>query len=501
MIAIMRTIRLKAGDFMAAILIAGSLGLPGLAAPAKQAKTVAPPAHPSKLEYKPLDWKVPLGTPFRRDLPNKLKAYIAEDRSLPYVELTGYVYGGSLYDPAGKEGLAAFALDLMRTGGTARYKADSLDAMLDLYAIKLGLSADESQIVFSCSFLSDFTDTALSFLQQVLFHPAFERDKIDKERTIFIETIRHRFDNPGPILDAAYKKTMYPGMASSRLATEKSLRAIARDDLLDFHKRTFRTENMIIGIAGNFKADSMARRLSAVFPEAGAAERLSLSADIAPNAREQCLVVNKSINQCYIRLGLPLFKRPNADFYAVSVLDLILGGDGFTSRLGQKIRSDEGLTYSIHSQAGSNYVYPATWFISFFTKTSTAQRAAALVMQEIEKLRIEGVTDDELKNAKSSLIEEFPSMFRTPNDIVKNYAWSEYYGRSPDHYRAYPDSVNAVSKADILRIAQKYLDPFAFAYVAVGDTAALFGQDTLKAFSFKALKVRVISPDSLANVK
>jgi len=458
------------------------------------------PSSPRKLSYKPLDWKVPSGSPYRKTLPNGLKLYIAEDKSLPLIELSGYVYGGTLNDPQGKEGLTALAINLMRTGGTVKFRADSLDALIDLLAIKIGLAPDESNIGFSCSFLSEFTDSALMILSQVLFQPTFEKEKIEKERAIFLENIKHRFDNPPPILDIAYDKALYPHELNSRITTEKSIKAITRNDLLALHKRFFRTENMILAVSGKFNADTFALKLDKLFPKAVSSQHDSLVVNIAPAPKDRCLIVHKQISQCYIRLGLPLFKRPNPDYYAVSVLDQILGGDSFTSRLGSKIRSDEGLTYSIYSSAESNYIYPATYMITFFTKTETAAKAIDLIDKEVLKMRDSGVTDAELKDAKQVLIESFPAMFRTPYDIVKNYAFNEYYARSPEHFKHYPDSIHAVSKDDVKRMAQKYLDPARFTYVVVGDTSAIFKHDSSGAFSFSKLAPHITSPDSLSKL-
>jgi zinc protease len=219
---------------------------------------------------------------------------------------------------------------------------------------------------------------------------------------------------------------------------------------------------------------------------------------IAVKPATRCLIVHKPISQAYVRFGTGLFKRPDPDYYPVLVANVILGGGGFTSRLGTKVRSDAGLTYSIYSNAESNYTYPGTWHVEFFTKNESLPHALSLSLAVIDSVRKSGFSAEELSNAKSSLINEMPSMFRSPFDIVSTYAWNEYYGRPATIFRDYQDSIRALSNDHILRMTRKYLDPASFTYVIVGDTTTLFRQTGSGFFQLDSLLPRrVIVPDSI----
>jgi zinc protease len=207
-------------------------------------------------------------------------------------------------------------------------------------------------------------------------------------------------------------------------------------------------------------------------------------------------MVQKPLSQAYVRLGLPLFKRPHPDYYSVSLLNEILGGGGFMSRLGTKIRSDAGLTYSIYSNAESNYTYPGTFYIEFFTKNSSFSQAVAMIIEEVRKVISEEVTEQELENAKASLTGSLPSMFRSPFDIVSTYAWNEYYNRDPDHFKVYEEKLRKVTRQDLLRVAKQYLTPDNFTYTVVGDTNELLNQET-DGFSLSKMEVKVIPVDSI----
>jgi zinc protease len=315
-----------------------------------------------------------------------------------------------------------------------------------------------------------------------------------------MQSARHRFDDPGPTVAAAYKRAMYPN-AAGRMSTETSLKSINRKDLIKLHKNVFIPNNMIVAVSGRFDRKAMIKDLETIFPSSSQKAHESIFPKVSVTPVAKSLIVHKPITQSYVRIGLPLVQRPHPDYYPLSMLNTILGGSGFTSRLGTKIRSDEGLTYSIYSHSESNYLYPGTFFISFFTKTETFAKATALTLAEFEKIRKGGVTKEELTHAKKSLVGELPSMFRSPHDVVATYAWNELYGRSQDHYEVYPNKVEALTQEDILEVAKKYLDPEKLTYVVVADTATLKKMGGYKSFEFSDIKPqRTIQPNDIPSL-
>ncbi len=455
------------------------------------------PAHPTNIAFDTLDWHVPLGSPFRHELADGLVAYVATDSTLPLVWISGHVQYGDIADPPGKEGLGYLLTRLMRAGGTESYPPDTLDMLLDLYAISIGFSLSDTRLEFSASFLSEHMDTALALLDQMLFAPAFDQKRLQQERAVLLEDIRHRFDNPGPILRAAHAKAMYAGAANSRFMTEASVNAISREDIAELHQRIFRRKGTILGATGDFVADSMLARLDKLFaPASDSAEPVSFP-DVAIHAPNRALVVHKPISQAYVRMALPMFSRPHPDYYACSIMNHVLGGGSFSSWLNTSIRSDAGLTYSIYSSVESSYRYPGTFFVSFHTKTESASEAMRLVVDAMERMRTEGISETELSAAKQVLIDGLPSMFRSRRDIVEHYMWNEYYGREPDHFRVYPEKIQAITRDDVLRVARKYLHPDSLTYVLVGDTSALSPVQALQSVAGPPVTPAVITVDSL----
>ncbi|MCX7725949.1 MAG: insulinase family protein [Chitinispirillaceae bacterium] len=454
------------------------------------------PSHPSKLTFDSLKWEVPLGTPYRTELKNGIVAYVASDSTLPLVNITTYIRYGSIAEPKGKEGLASLLAVMLRSGGTKNFKPDTIDVLVDMLALNLSFSAGETQFTFNGSFLSEYLDTALILIKEMFTSPIFDERKLEKERQIMKEAILHRFDNPKPTLSYAYDKCMYEGEAPARMSTLESITKIKREDLFAIHKNIFRPNNIIFCIAGDFNRDSIILWLENLFTlSINKVDSTIEFPKVSVNKNPSILLVHKPISQAYVRIGLPLFQRPHPDYYPVSVLNHILGGDGFTSRLGRSVRSDAGLTYSIYSNAESNYIYPATFYIDFFTKTESFEEALKICISEIRKIIVEGVKDEELNNAKSTLISELPSMFRTVDDIVTNYGWNEYYHRPPDHFRVYPEKIKAITKEDILRVAKQYLKADSISLVVVGDTTHL-----LKSEIFLNKKYKVVLPEEIPSL-
>lgn len=453
------------------------------------------PSHPKSIDFPALDWQVPLGSPYRQELDDGLVAYLAPDHALPKVTIQGLVRYGAMLDPEGMEGLSALFATLMRTGGTKHTSADTMDMLLDLYAASVSFSVSPTQLKFSATCLSEHLDTVLVLLGELLSEPAFEKERVEKERAVMLERIAHRFDNPGPVTKAAHSLVMYPGQPNSRLSTSASVTAIRRRDLVSLHKRLFTRGNIIAGAAGDFDPDAMADALLELIPRARTDQ--PTFPDIAVRHTPLSLVVHKEMTQAYVRMSLPMFRRPHPDYYACSILNFVLGGGSFSSRLNTTVRSDAGLTYSIYSAVGSNYVYPGTFYVQFHTKTETVDDAIALTVQEMKRIVETGITEEELASARQVMIDGLPSMFRSADDIVEHYVWNEYSGRSPTHFRDYPPALRKLTVEDVNRAARTYLHVDSLSYIVVGDTTALWDSAATAEFDLRTLSPHTILPDSL----
>ena len=453
--------------------------------------------HPSLLSYEKLDWEIPGGKESRIILKNGIKLYIAEDKTLPLVSMGVIFKSGSILDPKGKDGLSSLFAVLMRRGGVNGYSPEKLDDLLARYSINIGFSSNNDSLVFLADFLSEYSETALTMIEKMLFNPSFDEKILVKEKAIASEYVKYRFDNPESLLEAAYTKAMYSGSIIAGLADEKSIAAISKKDLIDHHRAVIKNGNMIIYVSGNFNKKEMTERLEKIFSANTYTSNNGISfPSVSVNSPNKCLIIDKKISQSYIRMGLPFIKRPHPDYYALSIAGIILGGGGFTSRLGSAVRSDAGLTYSIYSHAESNYTYPGTFYVDFFTRNETSAKAVSLCLYEINKFLKDGITDAELESAKNMLIETLPSYFRSPGDIVSTYARSDYSGNPDNHYTSYPEKIRALTKNEVMSAAKKYIKPENFIYVIVGDSAKVMSARESD-FSFADFAPVIIKPEDV----
>jgi zinc protease len=179
--------------------------------------------------------------------------------------------------------------------------------------------------------------------------------------------------------------------------------------------------------------------------------------------------IEKDVNQGRVSVGLPTVRRDSPDVYALEVMNEILGGSGFTSRITRTVRSNEGLAYSAGSGISFGVYYPGRFRAGFQSKSRTVPYATSLVFDEIRKMRETPVSEEELDTIKRNLIETFPSSFASKAQTVGVFASDEYTGRDPGYWKAYRDRIGAVTAADVQRVARTYLVPEKFVVLVVGD--------------------------------
>ena len=476
-------------------------------ASASQAGAQPPiPRHPSELTYAPLSFATPDPAASRHVLANHVVAYMVEDHTLPLVTVTVLVKAGGFLDPPDKRGLASATGMLMRTGGTATLPPATFDDEVAFLAASLtsGFGPTSGQV--SMNFLAKDTGRALDLLFQVLRTPRFDDARFDLYRTQVLQQMARRNDETESIEDREWTRLLRgPDHFTSQQPTKASLDRITHDDLVAFHRAHVHPGAFTFAISGDFQTADLVAKLDAAMagwpiPTTGPAAVPTFAHLAVPGVY---LVDKPAVNQGRVSIGHVGLRRGHPDEIAVDVMNDILGGAGFTSRIMARVRSDEGLAYS----AGSGFVpgihYPGWFRAGFQSKSSSVARAARIVLDEIDRIRREPVSAEELDLVKTSAIEIFPRYFASAGAVAGTFANDEATGRDPRYWQTYRDKVRAVTVEDVLRVAREHLRPERLVILIVGDAAAIQkGDADHPAFTLESLgggrpPVRILLPNPL----
>lgn len=399
---------------------------------------------------------------------NGMTVILQEAHSLPVVNVQMIIKAGAVLDPEEKAGLAHLTASLLEEGTATRSSTQIADAV-DFIGAELSAGGGDDYASASLRVLKKDLATGLSLLSDILIHPSFPEPELQRKRQEILGQLIAEKDEPGDVADKAFNQIVFGAHPYHRPeeGTELTLPAITRDDVSRFYDQYYRPNNTIMTIVGDITEAEAVGLLKTYF--AAWPQKTITTATFPPAAALEKPVVkliDKDLTQANIILGHVGIDRKNPDYYAVTVMNYILGGGGFASRLMTNLRDNQGLAYSInsHFQAGA---FPGSFSVSLQTRNATAQEAIDGVLAEIRKIRTAPVTDRELDETKAYLIGSFPLRMDTSARIANLLAQIEYYNLGLDYAERYPKLIGAVTKTDIQRVAQKYLDPDHLALVVV----------------------------------
>ena len=422
---------------------------------------------PRTLSFAPLKFSIPKSDLIT--LKNGMKVYLLEDHELSIVNMTALVAAGSIYDPPEMTALSGLTGDLIRSGGTESLKPDQLDAELEFMASSIEAGIGEDMGTLSMSSLTKNLDRTLELYAEVLMKPGFEQSRLELARNNTIEAIRRQNDDPKGIAGREFKGAIYENHPLGRVATIESVSRITRQDMVDLHKKYFTPQGMILAVSGDFNREELLVKLEKLFGGWQTTEpQLPTVKEPEMAAAKQVLLAKKQVSQSVIRMGHLGLEKNNPDQYAVRVMDYILGG-GFTSRLTQEIRSNQGLAYSAGSRFDIGRRFPGIFQAQTETKAGSTVKAITLMGDIITGMTKELVSIDELNQAKESIINSFIFGFARADYIVTQQARLDYYDFPAGYLENFRDNIAKVTREDVLRVARKYLHPEAMTIMVVGD--------------------------------
>jgi zinc protease len=402
-------------------------------------------------------------------LPNELVLLVSEEHSLPFVVFQLLVDTGSRLDPAGKEGLANLTAKGLLLG-TSSQSVTAMNEALDFMGASLNSSAGQDYAVVGLQVLKKDLEKGFGLFIDALTTPAFPEQEIQKEVNKIVGAIQSADEQPMNIAEKTFRKTLFPQSPYGHPVegTRESVSKLSAKDVLQFYRAFYRPNGAVLSIVGDITVEEVRTKLIPLLAKwpATKAEAVPFNASYAKGP--QRITINRQITQANIILGNIGVKRDNPDYYSLSVMNYMLGGGGFGSRLTEEIRVKRGLAYSVASFFEAEK-FQGSFQVVMQTKNASAAEAIALTLKEMELIRKEPVLEEDLRRAKAYLVGSFPLRIDTQSKLAGFLAQVEYYGLGLDYPEKYPSLINSVTSEGVLRVAKTYLHPEEMVLIVVGN--------------------------------
>lgn len=412
----------------------------------------------------------------RRVLPNGIVLYLASDRSLPTLDVAAVFRAGSHYEDPTRPGAALLTASQIRGGGTAAHAHAALSEALEFLAISLESAASTESLSVTMQALQKDADQALALLAEVLREPAFESGPLETAQGRIVEDLRRVAENPNRLAMREFARRMYAEPHPlGRPLTAPQVSALRREDLQAHYRKFVRPDNLLIAACGDFSLEELEAKIRHHLGDwqAEGPLRLPPLPTVETRPARAVYLLPRPLAQATVLLGHFGITRSNPDRYAVDLLDFILGGSGFTSRITDRIRTDEGLAYSAWASFPTTTRDLSLYRASAQTKSENVPRAVRAVLEEMARLQREPVTPAELARAQDAVANSFVFRFPSRFSAVLQLLMLEFDGEPPTFYDTLLDRYRRVTVADIQRVARQYLQPEQSVLLVVGDVAGL----------------------------
>lgn len=390
--------------------------------------------------------------------PSGACVYFVESRVLPMLDVQVDFAAGSVFDPAGKSGLAAMTRGTLDLGAGSRDESAIAEQLADIGAnLGGGADTDRASVALRTLSAAEQREPALAILRSVLHQPRFDAAIFEREKARTIASLKEAMTRPDSIAGKAFWAALYPTHPYGQQATPESVAGLSRDDLAAFHARYYTAANASITLVGDIsrrEAERIAEALTASLPKGEAA-----ALPAAPQPAKGSLVkLAHPASQAHVYIGLPAIERGNADFFPLLVGNYTLGGGGFVSRLMKEVRDKRGYAYSVYSyfaplrQAGP-------FQIGLQTKRSQAGEAIKVARDVLDGFLKDGPSEEELLAAKANLTGSFPLRLDSNKKLLENAANIGFYGLPLDYLDSYQAKVQAVTADEIKQAFARHVRP------------------------------------------
>ena len=449
-----------------------------LAAPLPAQQDTRQAVQALEARFPPLRFHPP--SPRQLQLSNGIQVFLLEDHSVPMltVNLVGRMGVANLPDSLWAAGWVADGL--MRTGGTTTLPPDSVDKLVDFYALSLGLSTGYETSTAFVSGLSRYRDVMLDLLFDIVRNPRDDTARIRERAAQAEEDWRRRNDQPGSILDRAWNQVMMGDHPFARtLITPQEAQSLTVDRLQKVQHLLYCPQRFVIGVTGDFNERELMAKLESLFH--GWRRCAPGLNDIPPlnyTRGPKVVVIDRDVDQTSVQMGQAggIYVRDTPDYFGAQVADFLLGGGGgFNSRLLQRVRSDSGFAYDVFSDWGADTKRERLFAAGAQVRPEKTVAATSLVRDVIGSMATSPVTSGDVRLAQDAETNAFVFRFETPAQIVGQQVSYVVDGLPPNWFDLYLRGIQAVTPQQVTGVVQKYLHPDSLVIVVVGKSSAFDG--------------------------
>ncbi len=408
--------------------------------------------------------------------PGGIDAWLVQEHAVPLIALRFVFEGGSSQNPPGKEGVANF-LSSMMDEGAGDLDSHKFQERMEELAFRMSFEDARDGFYGSFETLTANRDPSIEMLRLAMNQPRFDADAVERVRKQLLSGLAFAAKNPNRVAGAAWSAQAFPGHPYGLPSdgTPESIAKITRDDLEAFRKRNFARDNLKVVAVGDITPEQLGALIDRVFGELPAKADLTPVAAAVPEAKERVQVVHMDVPQSVVQFGAPGIAREDDDFMAAFVLNQILGGGGFASRLTEEVREKRGLAYSVYSYL-QPYRRAAVFAGGVATKNEEVGRSLDVIRGELRRMAEEGPTPEELQNAKDYLTGSFALRFDTNAKIANQLLGFLFEGYGIDYIDKRNALVNAVTLQDVKRVAARLLKADELIVTVVGKPQGLAKQ-------------------------
>jgi zinc protease len=406
--------------------------------------------------------------------PGGIEAWLIRDHTIPILALEAAWRGGAALDPEGKVGLAHL-LSGMLDEGAGPHDSQAFQGALEDLSVRLSFEAGRDTFRGRLKTLTENRAQAFELMKLALTQPRFDPEPLERTRSQILASLAREAEDPDTLAARAWFAAAFAGHPYARPANGRveDVKGLAAGDLKAALGRLVARDNLIVGVVGDITPEALRPLLDSTFGAlpAKTAPRPGV-ADVRPHKAGPPQVVRKPIPQSVAVFGLPGLKRDDPDWYTAFVMNYILGGGGFASRLMIEVREKRGLAYSVYSYL-QPFEHAGILFGGVATENARVGQSLDLIREALKHLRDEGVTHEELANAKTYLTGSFPLQFDNSDRMAGLLVTMQIDRLGIDFLKRRNALIEAVSAKEIRRVATRLLDPNGLIVVVVGDPKGL----------------------------